>query len=425
MSTVAAELRREALRAEREAMHDEVDVRSTVMESPQEMHERMLAEDASEETLDLLEGLRELQGGELVVWKVFRIAGPNGEPLKSGPSEFLGALGSNQLTMENLASLYGGGKYRVRGRYSDGKIAGGRTITIAADAKREDVMPAQHANAPFNMQEFFALQEMREESRRKEDERRRDEQERRDDKRNALILGALPTLGTVLTALLGRAPAPVVATPPPPDPIQSLKGLAELMVTMQSLVPQAGGGEDSLVSIIKAVAPHAGPVLSALAARQSAPLRGAAPTPAPGSQPTVTVIEEPKPLETVAPQPTSPQVTPHTGVDLNVPSRPLTPEQRQMFAQLKPQVDTLVQIAREGGDALKVADTFFETTMLPLPDEGYDRLCEFFEDPKTLEHIAVLNTGVLEQRAFFETLQNRIKERIALESPEDGTGDRE
>lgn len=424
MGTVTQDIRREALRAEQEALHDEVDARSAMTETPQEMHERMVAEDASEETLDLLEGLRELQGGELVTWKVFRVAGPYGEPLKTGPSEYLGNLGSTQLTMENLASLYGGGKYRVRGRYSDGKIAGGRTITIAADAKREDVMPAQNSASSFNLQEFFAMQEMREESRRKEDERRRDEQERRDDKRNALILGALPTLGTILTAILGRPAVPVLPPAPPIDPVASLKGMADLMLTMRDLVPTSGGGgEDSLVSIIKAVAPHAGPVLAALAQRQAMRPLTVPLTPAPGSQPTVTVVEDPQPpvLE-AAPQMVQ-GLPPHTGVDLSTPSQPMTPEQRQMFAQLKPQVDTLVQIARDGGDATKVADTFFETTMLPLPDDGYDRLCEFFEDPKTLDHIAVLNTGVIEQRTFFETLQNRIKERIALESPDDGSGE--
>jgi hypothetical protein len=398
---------------------DGLDVGDAALETPQEMHERMLVEDAGEETIDLLEGLRELQGGELVTWKVWRVAGPNGEPLRLGPSEYLAELGNSQLTMQNLASLFGGGKYRVKGRYASGKIAGGRTITIGADAKRSEEYMAPAASSggtpPFNMSEFLALQQHQDQVR-----------EERFEKRMMTLAsifapvitafvsrpaGAAPDLAALITAL-----RPVTA---PPDPSAQMKGMVETMLLMRKL--NGDGDGDSLASIVTAIAPHAGPVLTALASRQqAAPVRQR--VVAPGSQPTrippaagagaAVPIQQAPPLA-VRQMPPVAQVTPHTGVNLDAPSQPLTQDDRAMFAQLKPQVDSLVQMAREGSDPLMTAQVFFDNVMMSVDDQIYDRLCVLIENPQAIEQLTIFNTGVKEQRPFFEAFQNKVKELIA------------
>jgi hypothetical protein len=427
MADLAAELRRQALRDHVTAdmdSQDHLDVRDAVGESAQEMHERMLAEDAGEETIDLLEGLRELQGGELVTWKVWRVAGPNGEPLRSGPDEFCGVLGNSQLTMENIATHWGGGKYRVKGRYASGKIAGGRTITIAADAKRNEDSMAQVAagsSSSFNMSEFLALQSAM--------DAKREERQRQD--RKDLMQMILPIAGTIATALIGR---PASATPDlaalitalrptiaPPDPFAGMKAMAETLATLKGLSGN-GGSEDSLVEIVKAVAPHAGPALAALAARPANPAPQRQRVAVPGSQPTR--IAAPAPTAVVPQVAQAPsleaqparvvvQPTPHTGVNLDAPSQPMSQDDRSMFAQLKPQVDSLVQMFREGADPTACANVFFDQVMMVVDDATYDRLCVFFENPQAVEQITIFNTGVKELRPQFEAFQKAVTEKIS------------
>jgi hypothetical protein len=133
----------------------------------------------------------------------------------------------------------------------------------------------------------------------------------------------------------------------------------------------------------------------------AAPPKLAPAQPVPGEQPTV--------LQ--ASQPTS------TGVDLSAPSQLMTPEQNNMFAQMKPQVDTLVQLAKDGQDAAAVADMFFDQYLLSVDDATYESMCELFEDPKTIGRMALFNKGVNEHKAWFETLQltliNKIKQEVA------------
>lgn len=422
MADLATEMRRAALKdhatSEMETQ-DHLDIRDSALETPQEMHERMLAEDAGEETLDLLEALREMQGGEMVTWKVWRIAGPNGEPLRSGPEEYCGHLGNTQLTMENMASLWGGGKYRVKGRFASGKIAGGRTITIAADAKRNEEPMATvvgGSGSAFNMAEFMAMQQQQDKA--------------RDERFEKRLLTMATICAPIIAAFVGRPPAgstdlaalitALKKDPTPPvDPITSMKGMVETMTMLKALSGgDGGGGDDTFVEIVKAVAPHAGPALAAYASRQqAAPVRMRVQKPAPGSQPTkpppvsiqATVVNpSPKAAPVQAAGPAG-----HTGVNLDAPSQPMTDQDRNMFAQLKPQVDTLVQMFRDGADPVQCAQVFFDTTMMGVDDSTYDKLCGFFENPQAIAQISIFNTGVSELSPKFETFQKKVMELIA------------
>lgn len=365
------------------------------------------------EYIDALQGLRELQSGDPVRWKVWRIDNSAGDRRLNG---FIAEVGTSELRQEYFADKWGGGKYRVRGTFSNGKFAGGKTIDIAGDVKPSGNAASAPMNAAmgsgFDMQAWMAFQAQQDAKR---------EERARQDRKEFLAL-ALPIAGQIAAALIGRAaPAqpdlaglitalrPTVA---PPDPMDSMRKMAETMAVLQKL--NGGGDGDSISSIATALAPYAAPVLGALAARPSpAPVRFRRPLP--GSQPSrpAQVIEQP-----VVPPP-SPVPTPtHTGVDLNAPSTAFTPEQQSMFAQVKPQVDSLVQMARENADPVEAANVFFELVMLneQTTDAAYNQIADLIMDSGALNKLAVLNTGVREYAPFFQAFQRRLSERILEET---------
>jgi hypothetical protein len=433
---VELEARRQALRehSRHDMEHaDHQDLRDAESETPQEMHERMLQEDAGEGTLDLLEALRELQGGELVTWKVWRVAGPEGEPLPAGPSSYCGEFGNSQLTLENMARRCGAGKFKCKGRYANGRIAGARTVTIDQAAAKEFENTMQtNSGGSFNMGEFLALQQQQEE-RREQRERERAERDRAD--RKDFLTLVLPIAGQLASALLTRAapaappptdlPALITALRPtvaPPDPSAQMKTTLETMMLMKKVMGD-GGSDDNLTSIISAVAPHAGPVLAALASRQPTAAPQPPPKPAPGSQPTrvpMTVEVRPDSPVTAAAQPPQPPqqsgIQTHTGVNLDAPSDPSQLGQRDMFAQIKPQVDQMVIMASQGADPVQAADVFFDHVMSAMDDATYDGVCNFLFDENCVAKLTIFNTGVTQYRDFFEAFRTRATERVTAES---------
>lgn len=410
----------------------EPDIQNDVLDNPEDLglgaETRIERETSQLEALDVLEGLRAMESGDPISWHVYRVG--ERDPDKNG---FLETWPTSMLTQDSIRDHFGKGRYRVRGHFSNGKYAAQRTVIIAGDAPRRDVEPlysnslsgsAMNRNAGFDMEKFFALQDARDRQERREAQTREASAEAREERRRKSFLDMItvltPLAAPVLTALVSRVAPPV---PPAVDPVAQLKGLAETMVALQGI---SGGGEggDSMVEIIKAVAPHAGPVLAALATRASVSTPRVRPSlPAPGSQPTgipksaaASPVPPPQPLA-VAPQ--------HTGVNLDAPSSPTTPEQSRMFAQLKSQVDALVVMAREGADPRLTADTFYDTTLMNVDDRTYDQLCDFLMDAQCLQKLSVFNTGVRDHlEKFFVPFQGRLIERINGDdqSPPDAPG---
>lgn len=380
------------------------------------------------EYIDALQALRELQVGDPVRWKIFRIDNPRGDKRLNG---FIAEVGTSDLTQENLAKLWGGGKYRIRGTFSNGKFAGGKTIDIAGDVRPAEtqIMMPQSSGSGFDMQAWMAFQQQQDAKR---------EERTRQDRKDFLAL-ALPIAGQIAAALIGRQPQPtqdlaalITALRPtvaPPDPNTTMKGTLETMLLMKRVM---GGGEDgdSISSIATALAPYAGPVLQAFANRPPAQVMRR--RPAPGSQPTqaapARIIEQaPTPPVVAAAQPPvvlpmdTPSMphaptAPQTGVDLNAPSQVLSPEQQSMFAQVKPQVDALVEMAAGGADGTQTADIFFEQVMMNMDDKMYGQIATFIESPNAVQQLAVFNTGVTKHAAFFEAFRVRLMQRLAEET---------
>jgi hypothetical protein len=216
----------------------------------------------------------------------------------------------------------------------------------------------------------------------------------------------------LLPALAGR-PAPAAG----PDPFGSLDSILNVAERIGDM--KGGGGEstgdDSIGGIIRALIPLAKPALEALpaiAAMQARqPARIAAPPaprpPAPGSVPTGATQTPPAaPLNTAPAQP-GPTIQP-----TDIPSG-----DAQMLAQLKPQIDSLVEMAAQGSDATGAADLIFEQVMSDprLSDEDYEKLANFVDSPTFVKYVTVMNPAALPHAAWFDAFKAQIVKRLDAE----------
>lgn len=85
-----------------------------------------------------------------------------------------------------------------------------------------------------------------------------------------------------------------------------------------------------------------------------------------------------------------------------------------MFAQLKPQIDTLVQMATEQPDpqaAVAAADFLYDNMISTLPDEFYDRLYEVVSSDNFIKNASVFNPGVTQHAAWFVAFKAQVLKR--------------
>lgn len=224
-------------------------------------------------------------------------------------------------------------------------------------------------------------------------------------------------LQSLLPALAGR-PAPAAGA----DPYANMTGLldvAERLSEMRGGEGGGGGDDNSLAGILRAIAPLAKPALEALpaiaamsAARQPAPARLVAPArPAPpGSVPTA----QSTPAPTNAPKSTPAPIAATPTIQLtDIPSG-----DSQMLAQLKPQIDSLVQMAEAGSDPIGSADLIFDQVFLDpnLPDEIFEKLAGFVDSPTFVNYVIVMNPGARPHSAWFETFKTQIVKRLVEET---------
>jgi hypothetical protein len=232
---------------------------------------------------------------------------------------------------------------------------------------------------------------------------------------NAPMMGLLQTL---LPALAGRAPAPAAGDPF--GSLDSILNVAERISDMRGGGESAGGDDNSVAGILRAITPLAKPALEALpaiAAMQAAsrpaprviqaPARPAAPNPT--AQPTQ--VSPPAP----APIPSGPTVQP-----TDIPSG-----DSAVLAQLKPQIDQLVLMASQGSDATAAADLIFDQIFMDpnLPEEIFERLAGFVDSNTFVNYVCVMNPQAKPHAAWFEAFKTQIVKRLEAEtqSAEDPT----
>jgi len=86
-----------------------------------------------------------------------------------------------------------------------------------------------------------------------------------------------------------------------------------------------------------------------------------------------------------------------------------------MFAQLKPQVDALVEMAKQNSNANDAADILFDSMIVDLPDMFYEKLGDFFDRAEFVSQIAVFNPAVNQYRDWFEKFRAQVQKRFIQE----------
>lgn len=212
---------------------------------------------------------------------------------------------------------------------------------------------------------------------------------------NAPVMSLLTSLIPAIAG--GRAAQPTG------DPFSSLSSAIDVMDKLNGLRGEGGesdDGGDSLMGTIKAVAMAAKPLLESLPALTAAQAR----------QPQRPVIEHGPPAapgqipsKTAAPQGPAASAT-------DIPTG-----DQEMFAQLKPQIDSLVEMAKQGSDPAAAADLLFDQVIIELPDALYGRVADLIGQTNFLRNAAVFNPAVGTYETFFKAFQAQIIKRIEQE----------
>lgn len=150
---------------------------------------------------------------------------------------YCGTIAVSDFTLEKVKSLYGPGKYTVQIKGPKGFLPGGTGIEIADTGESTPTATVKPGG------EFITYIEMMQ----------RESVERRN-KMNDLMLAAIPTLGTLLTALIARPQgmdftALIAALKPAPGP--TLADLSTAMVNMRALTAPEKSGGDPVDTILK------------------------------------------------------------------------------------------------------------------------------------------------------------------------------
>lgn len=250
-----------------------------------EEHEK---EQRREAAIDVLQGLRSMQGADEIRWRIYRTG--HEDPKKNG---YLTEIPTTQLSFNWVRDHFGGGTFRVRGYNAGGKYTVQRTLYISEDAPRKvDVVPGQSGSG-FNMMEWMAAQSKLDEQRRTDDERRRreerDEAERNRKENKALMIALAGPLSTVLAAMFGNkgpdlgtllqavrpAPGPSVTDliaglaslknlePKPAREVDPLDKAFKIMELIQSKTPSGGDDTGWFKDVLKMLAPAAPELLKA------------------------------------------------------------------------------------------------------------------------------------------------------------------
>lgn len=194
-----------------------------------------------------------------------------------------------------------------------------------------------------------------------------------------------PILGPALAAYIGR----------PAVPRSDLAELVGVMSQLKDFMSGDSGKEESdstTVGIIKAVAPALPQLLQLLNQQSRAPSPMPMPVTAPAS----------KPLQDLS-RPTQMPPPPPPAANLSTPTSQVNDA---MLAQLKPQLDQLVQLAEQNTDPVEVA----KLTVQMLPEQFEDTLAHLVADQESFSRLSVLSPDIKKHSDWFERL------RLALHS---------
>lgn len=207
----------------------------------------------------------------------------------------------------------------------------------------------------------------------------------------AKMMTAMGTMmGPMMAAMAGRPLAP------PTSGADEMVKLATTMKTLQGLFGGGGGDpapdDGSLLSIVKALAPVAGPALQLMTeAKRSENLqrsRQPAQLPAP---------QKPKPAPNKPVENPSP-----TPVATETPSTTTEQEQNKMdLAEMKKNLDTVCDLCEAGKSPEQVA----KLVLAAVPQEADEDFLALLDNDDYVNNMALLNPRVEPHRAWFEQLR--------------------
>jgi hypothetical protein len=404
-----------------------------------EAEERAEMEALDRSAEDLLLGLRALQGGEEIRWKIERVG--EDDARRNG---FLDEVSTASLTQKWLRDKFGGGMYRIRGHYPNGKYAAQRTVRIAGDAKSASggamTVATSGGAQGFNVSELLAQMQAEARARREEEmERRRyeeDREEKRSRERLQLIAAIATPAATVLAAVLGnKGPdmTTLIAALKPPDTLTLLSGLKSLMPEAPPVTPQPDmidktisimekieafkgnpNGETNWLDVVKEVArsagPAIGPVIGAVLSRAQA---AAAARAAQAGQPAMTAAAQPNP-QLPAPPVEAPAVADHPSqetADMNL------LQAARLIPWLKGHIEKFLTPARRQSNPEIYAALLLEE----LPeDQDPALLLQFVERPDWFEGLKSLDSRVAQFPGWFQELRTHLIAYIREEEPPAG-----
>lgn len=231
-----------------------------------------------------------------------------------------------------------------------------------------------------------------------------------------------------MNSMMGPLLAAVAGRPPPATaPSSTMKETIETMMMVEKFMGGKRGGDsssDNFAAIATAVSNVAKPVLEIAAQNMGRQRNRAAIS---HVQPVVAVPPTAQ-FATPSPPPVAPSPVPPSGVDLSKPS-PLPvgslapgPDtnapsssfdgEPNMFAEVKTQIDALVQVAQQGSDPVMVAEHFYTEVLEQLNERNYGRIAAVLESDNYLDQLAIYNPKIKELREWSDLFRGKIVQLI-------------
>jgi hypothetical protein len=207
-----------------------------------------------------------------------------------------------------------------------------------------------------------------------------------------ITIAALPTLGTILAAIISR----------PAKPPTDLMGLVEIAQLLAGKEPRESDDDTSMAGIIKAVAGPGLQLLNTLAqnsARTVNPMPASRPAPAQQLAAPSATVAAVQPLGAT-------QATAAT--PLPAPSAEPSNEEKSMLALLKPQLEELCNLAEANQDPVETA----KLTAQLLPAQFDEVLSDLLETPQSFARLQLLVPRMKAHATWFEALRAALLEEM-------------
>lgn len=185
------------------------------------------------------------------------------------------------------------------------------------------------------------------------------------------------------------------------ETLKALKGFAKDLMGPTARVEKDDDADDTITGVITSVSPLAMKLLDVLKSHQQSP-----------QYPANARLPPPPGQALPGPGNAAPAPAPVDAPSAEDKQSKSKISEANMLAFLRPQLETLAQMASEGADVKAVA----ELTLKALPDSFDDQLCVFLEEEGWFDKLAAINPKIKDSRDWFMNL----KAALLAEFEDDG-----